>query len=481
MEELLLTKIPVVATLTAVFFLLTAAQTLHALFLAARKSGRPVSAATVYEALLVVHLYLATATMLSAYANHGVLLLHLRVTALPLSALLWFNLALAVVGLTLAIRYRKPVMTWEIVLFAACSPPVIDAAGAFAPYLFIADAAFLTFRVSAGLILDIRRFRNSITRLSAIEAVDRLPEGLAMADEERARAVHERRHAVVPHGARLRHRPVRRQHAVGEPVRDRGTRRGAHKRRAARGRAHPGRGGQRAAVQARHRRGQRQDATVALTAIDVTEEERLNNTIARTNGLLEQANRELEESLAGVREVARNEAMLHMKARVHDTIGQRLSILHRYLEDGSSNPEALDQVTDLVRSMMEDLARADDEQSPTELASIVHAFELVGVRIEQIGSLPKAPTVAEAFVTICREAATNAVKHGQAHNVRIAFEESRRLVHAACNQRRPSRSQRFPRGNGASQHARGRWRGRRHLPGDGHPAFHPGSGGSTVE
>lgn len=158
MEELLLTKIPVVATLTAVFFLLTAAQTLHALFLAARKSGRPVSVASVYEALLVVHLYLATATMLSAYANHGTLLLHLRVTALPLSALLWFNLALAVMGLALAIRYRKPVMTWEIALFAACSPPVIDAAGAFAPYLFIADAAFLTFRVSAGLILDIRRF-----------------------------------------------------------------------------------------------------------------------------------------------------------------------------------------------------------------------------------------------------------------------------------------------------------------------------------
>lgn len=138
MEELLFTKIPVVATLTAVFFLLTAAQTLHALFLAARKNARPVSAASMYEALLVVHLYLATATMLSAYANHGTLLMHLRVTALPLSALLWFNLALAVMGLALAIRYRKPVMTWEIVLFALCSPPVIDAAGTFAPYLFIA-------------------------------------------------------------------------------------------------------------------------------------------------------------------------------------------------------------------------------------------------------------------------------------------------------------------------------------------------------
>lgn len=74
--------------------------------------------------------------------------------------------------------------------------------------------------------------------------------------------------------------------------------------------------------------------------------------------------------------------------------------------------------------MMEDLGRTDGEQSPTELASIVHAFELVGVRLEQIGSLPEAPAVAEAFVTICREAATNAVKHGQARNVRIAFEES---------------------------------------------------------
>ena len=38
MEELLFTKIPVVATLTAVFFLLTAAQTLHALFLARAKT-----------------------------------------------------------------------------------------------------------------------------------------------------------------------------------------------------------------------------------------------------------------------------------------------------------------------------------------------------------------------------------------------------------------------------------------------------------
>lgn len=258
MEELLFTKIPVVATLTAVFFLLTAAQTLHALFLAARKNARPVSVASVYEALLVVHLYLATATMLSAYANHGTLLLHLRVTALPLSTLLWFNLALAVMGLALAILYRKPVMTWEIALFALCSPPVLDAAGAFAPYLFIADAAFLTFRVSAGLILDIRRFRNSITQLSAIEAVDRLPEGLAMA-EKSGRVLYMNdamRWCLMELGFATDLSDVS---SIGKPVRNRETRSGAHKRCAARRRAHPGRRGQRSPVQARHRRGQRQD------------------------------------------------------------------------------------------------------------------------------------------------------------------------------------------------------------------------------
>ena len=111
----------------------------------------------------------------------------------------------------------------------------------------------------------------------------------------------------------------------------------------------------------------------------------------------------------------------------------------------------------------------------------MHAFELVGVRLEQIGSLPEAPAVAEAFVTICREAATNAVKHGQARNVRIAFEESSCSYTLRVTNDGLAGPSDFREGTGLPEHARGRWRGRRHLPGDGNPAFHARSGGSTVE
>lgn len=61
--------------------------------------------------------------------------------------------------------------------------------------------------------------------------------------------------------------------------------------------------------------------------------------------------------------------------------------------------------------------------------------------------------MAEAFVTICREAATNAVKHGQAYNVRIAFEESGSSYTLRVTNDGLAGSQRFPRGNGSSQHA----------------------------
>ena len=54
-------------------------------------------------------------------------------------------------------------------------------------------------------------------------------------------------------------------------------------------------------------------------ATDVTEEESINTGIQRTNSLLEAANRELRDSLDHVQEVARNEAIVAMKARIHDT------------------------------------------------------------------------------------------------------------------------------------------------------------------
>ena len=108
-----------------------------------------------------------------------------------------------------------------------------------------------------------------------------------------------------------------------------------------------------------------------------------------------------------------------MRARVHDVIGQRLSILHRYLEEGRLDDESLEQIDPLLRSIAADLRSGGDTEPAEQLGDIVHAFGLVSVQIDVEGELPNDARVAAAFLQIIREASTNATKHAQAHQVHV--------------------------------------------------------------
>ena len=108
-----------------------------------------------------------------------------------------------------------------------------------------------------------------------------------------------------------------------------------------------------------------------------------------------------------------------MRARVHDVIGQRLSILHRYLEEGRLDDESLEQIDPLLRSIAADLRSGGDTEPAEQLGDIVHAIGLVSVQIDVEGELPSDARVAAAFLQIIREASTNATKHAQAHQVHV--------------------------------------------------------------
>lgn len=161
-----------------------------------------------------------------------------------------------------------------------------------------------------------------------------------------------------------------------------------------------------------------------MVAFDVTEEESINSDMERMNHLLDVANTELVAAVENAREVSRNEAILRMRSRVHDTVGQRLSILHRYLEDDDTDPEKLARVVELARTVVEDLAEPVDVDAEGALRAIGSSFSLVGITISVEGELPANPEVAIAFVDVVREAATNAAKHGQAHRVDVRLGES---------------------------------------------------------
>ena len=156
-----------------------------------------------------------------------------------------------------------------------------------------------------------------------------------------------------------------------------------------------------------------------IIGLDVTEYAHAHDRLAQANHLLELAGQELQAQIEEVKKVADNAAYLRMRARVHDVIGQRLSILHRYLEEGRLDDESIEQIDPLLRSIAADLRGGGASEPAEQLGDIIHAFGLVSVQIDVEGALPEDACVATAFLQIIREASTNATKHAQAHRVHV--------------------------------------------------------------
>lgn len=156
-----------------------------------------------------------------------------------------------------------------------------------------------------------------------------------------------------------------------------------------------------------------------VVGLDVTEYAHAYDRLAQANHLLERAGQELQAQIEEAKKVADNAAYLRMRARAHDVIGQRLSILHRYLEEGRLDDESLEQIDPLLRSIAADLRGGGASEPAEQLSDIVHAFGLVSVQIDVEGALPEDARVAVAFLQIIREASTNATRHAQAHRVHV--------------------------------------------------------------
>lgn len=158
-------------------------------------------------------------------------------------------------------------------------------------------------------------------------------------------------------------------------------------------------------------------------SIEVTQLVDAQHRIARANAELDTKNGALARQLANVQGISRQAAFLRMRAAVHDVIGQRLSILQRYLDAGEIEGESLERLQRLMSSVMDDLRAASEQDVTESLEDVVEAFSLAGVRVEVEGELPEKRAIANAFVRVVREASTNACRHGQARVVHVRLEQ----------------------------------------------------------
>lgn len=152
-------------------------------------------------------------------------------------------------------------------------------------------------------------------------------------------------------------------------------------------------------------------------SLDITQLVDAARRLSAANEALEQANDELNEQLMKVRAVAQQTAFLRMRANVHDVIGQRLSILQRYLDEGRIDEESVAQLRELMESVVRDLREASGANPDESLGDVVRAFTLVNVNVEVRGTLPSDRAVSGTLVKVVREASTNACRHAQAQTV----------------------------------------------------------------
>ncbi|MDO4848351.1 MAG: ATP-binding protein [Coriobacteriia bacterium] len=335
--------------------------------------------------------------------------------------LLWVNALFAALAVVYAVRLRAPAALADALFMGLCAPAVIRALGPAWNVAAVLDIAWFLFRGLSGIVDDLVRRSEELSGLSLAEALMGIPAGILVV-------------GATGGSAFMNVRMRECLQALGFPC-DLGDQSGLWRRLSALGRdlsAEASSLGVPEALAAGQQRllvdlpdattwlfardvGGAQGRGARIVCLDVTEAVRTNAALSRTNREIEEAAEELRATLADVGCAAEAAAYLRMRSRVHDVVGQRLSILHRYLETGRTDAASVAELDRLLSSVMADL-RGGGRDASAELEAVVAAFALVGVDVEVAGELP-AGEAGSVLAHIVREACTNACRHGHARRV----------------------------------------------------------------
>lgn len=437
-------------------------QVLHGYLRIMHSNPRSRRSVALYEGAVFCHVALMAAVSTASVRTEPELGIAAPFDTLPLCATLWANVAIAlVVGYAILADIddtgESDDISWmlplEVALACVCTPPILLLLGEFHTVALVADAAYATFRTAFLLVRDNKNTREIVSPLALGEALKHMPEGILYADESGRiiLANNVMRQTLSALGIAINvvrieelWRLLNEKSAdtataisTSEPLREPGSwialrinehecrlfsyesadddpeeiRFGTHRLHEPPLQEEVARS---VLGKAPHFR---------IIAYDVTEDIKIIEEIELTNDELSSSQQELVASVEAAREAAENEAMLKMRGRVHDVIGQRLSLLHRALEDNAISDEELAHLKPLITGIMDDLMAGTRTEPSDELAATVEAFALSGIEVRVEGSLPGDEKRAKLFADCIREATTNAVKHARARVINVRMHD----------------------------------------------------------
>lgn len=158
---------------------------------------------------------------------------------------------------------------------------------------------------------------------------------------------------------------------------------------------------------------------ILLIADDVTERWDAVTLLAHQNQALEKRGQELRNTIEHLQAICEAEEIARSKGRVHDLLGQRISLLLRALRDDQQPDEML--LMDFIRNLPTAF-QEDGTPSPAHrLEMLKETFQSMEVSVEFQGELPDNAEVAGSFAEIAVECVTNAVRHGYATRIQFHF------------------------------------------------------------
>lgn len=158
-----------------------------------------------------------------------------------------------------------------------------------------------------------------------------------------------------------------------------------------------------------------------MTAMDVTELDRVNIEMEQQNAKLMQGAYEQKELLRSIEATESRRTLQKVALRVHDIMGSRISMLQQLLQ--SPRAEDVLKIIPRLDTMLQDIRFDEVVQPDLQMQDLFAIYRRLGLELTVTGQLPHNRKRARTFVEIMREGLNNAVVHGHASRITINLAE----------------------------------------------------------
>ncbi|HZJ76503.1 MAG TPA: hypothetical protein VFC70_02230, partial [Oscillospiraceae bacterium] len=167
-----------------------------------------------------------------------------------------------------------------------------------------------------------------------------------------------------------------------------------------------------------------------ITAIDVTEQEIINQKLENYGNQLREKQEQLNIALMNLEKLGKEEAISCFWDYIHGVLGQRISVLQRLF--AQEPPLDIEEISLLIKELQKDFVIK--EENPDEIyRGLMSSFISLGVNLHREGKIPGDDKISNLFIEIIREGTTNALKHGQANNIYLVLSDGEKYTLTMTN------------------------------------------------